>query len=197
MKSLKGTKTAKNLMMAFAGESQATMRYKYYAKVANKEKYIQIRDIFEETARNEEQHAKRFYRFLQKDFFDEEIEVVQSFPVHLDEKEGPLSNLKAAAAGEEHEHSEMYPEFAKIAKEEGFDEVAEAFTEISEVEEAHEKRYRALIKNIEEDKVFKKDKKVLWHCLNCGYIHEGKEAPEVCPACLHPQGYFEVYCDEF
>ena len=186
MKSLKGTKTAKNLMMSFAGESQATMRYKYYAKVADKEKYIQIRDIFEETARNEEQHAKRFYRFLQKDFFDEEIEVVQSFPVHLDEKKGTLSNLKAAAAGEE---------FAKIAKEEGFDEIAVAFTEIGEVEEAHDKRYRALIKNIEEDKVFKKDEVVLWHCLNCGYIHEGKEAPEVCPACLHPQGFFEVYSE--
>lgn len=193
MKSLKGTKTAVNLMKSFAGETQATMRYKYFAKVAEKEKYIQIRDIFLETSRNEDQHAKRFYRFLQKDFFDEEIEVVQSFPVHLKEKDGTLENLKSAAAGEEEENTDMYPGFAKIAKEEGFDEIADAWTEIAEVEEAHEKRYRALIANIENDRVFKRDEEVLWHCLNCGYIHEGKSAPEVCPACLHPQGYFELY----
>lgn len=192
---LKGTKTCENLMKSFVNESQASVRYGYYASQAKKDGYVQIQNIFLETSQNEEQHAKRFYRFLQKDFFDEEIEVVQSFPVHLDEKKGTLSNLKAAAAGEEFEHTEMYPEFAKIAKEEGFDEIAVAFTEIGEVEEAHDKRYRALIKNIEEDKVFKKDEVVLWHCLNCGYIHEGKEAPEVCPACLHPQGFFEVYSE--
>ena len=197
MKSLKGTKTAKNLMMSFAGESQATMRYKYYAKVADKEKYIQIRDIFEETARNEEQHAKRFYRFLQKDFFDEEIEVVQSFPVHLDEKKGTLSNLKAAAAGEEFEHTEMYPEFAKIAKEEGFKAIAATLKEIGEVEEHHDKRYTALADRLEKDKLFERDEEVYWICLNCGYVHKGKKAPKKCPACDHPQGFFKVLLEDY
>jgi rubrerythrin len=194
MKSLKGTKTAANLLTSFAGESQANSRYTYYSNQARKEKYIQISNIFAETARNELAHAKRFFKFLAEELNGEKIEVDADFPVHLGDT---LSNLKAAAAGENEEHSSMYPEFAKIAKEEGFDEIAKVFIEVAEVEEKHEARYLKLAKNIEEGKVFKKDEVVLWKCNNCGYIHEGKEAPEICPACAHGQGYFEVFKETY
>ena len=194
MKSLKGTQTAVNLMKSFAGESQASMRYKYYAKQARKEKLIQIADIFEETSRNEDEHAKRFYKFLNKDLLDEAIEITAGFPVHLADTK---TNLVAAAQGENEEHTTMYAEFARVAKEEGFDEIAHVFTEVAEVEEAHEKRYLKLHENMVNETLFKKDEVVLWKCNNCGYIHEGKEAPALCPACAHPQGYFEVFKETY
>src|SRR5699024_11014160 len=148
---------------------------------------IQIADIFEETSRNEDEHAKRFYKFLNKDLLDEAIEITAGFPVHLADTK---TNLVAAAQGENEEHTTMYPEFARVAKEEGFDEIAHVFTEVAEVEEAHEKRYLKLHENMVNETLFKKDEVVLWKCNNCGYIHEGKEAPALCPACAHPQGYF-------
>ncbi len=194
MKSLKGTQTAKNLMSAFAGESQANMRYTYYAKQAKKEGYVQIQNIFFETARNEEEHAKRFYRFLAADLEGEELNPDWDYPVNFKDTE---SNLLAAAEGEHEEATSMYPQFAEKAKEEGFDEIAEAFTEIAEVEEAHERRYRKLLDNIKNDRVFHRDEVMLWKCNNCGYIHEGKSAPEVCPACLHPQGHFEIFKETY
>ncbi|KXO16535.1 rubrerythrin family protein [Peptoniphilus sp. GNH] len=194
-KNLKGTQTAINLMKSFAGECQANRRYTFYAKQAEKDGYIQIRDIFTETARNESEHAKRFFKFLQAGGFGgETIEITSSFPVELTDTK---ANLKAAAAGENEEATSMYPEFAKVAKEEGFEDIAKAFTEIGEVEEAHEERYLKLLKNIEEGKVFERDEVVRWHCLNCGYIHEGKSAPEVCPACAHPQKYFELWVEAY
>lgn len=191
---LKNSKTAVNLMKAFAGESQANMRYTYYASQAKKEGYVQIQMIFEETARNEKEHAKRFYKFLKDDLCDMNIEIEADFPVHLGDTK---SNLKAAAGGEHEEHTSMYVEFAKIAKEEGFDTISKVFTEVAEVEEAHEKRFNKLLKNIEEDKVFQKSEVVLWKCNNCGYIHEGTSAPLKCPACDHPQGYFEVFVETY
>lgn len=194
MASLKGTKTATNLMAAFAGESQANMRYTYFAKTAKKEGYVQISMIFEETARNEMAHAKRFMNFLSEDLQDAEIEIEAGFPVHLGDTK---SNLKSAAEGEHFENSEMYPEFSKIAKEEGFKEIARVFTEIGEVEEAHEKRYRKLLENIEKEKVFEREEVYLWKCNNCGYIHEGKTAPKKCPACDHPQGFFEIFKETY
>ncbi|WP_138159469.1 rubrerythrin [Peptoniphilus catoniae] len=194
MKELKGTKTAENLMKSFAGECQAATRYTYYANQAKKDKYIQISKIFEETSRNEVAHAKRFFKFLNKDLDGEAIEITAGFPVHLGDT---LSNLKAAAAGENEEHSSMYPEFEKVAREEGFEEIAKVFHEVAEVEEAHEKRYLKLAKNIEEGKVWKKDEVVLWKCNNCGYIHEGKEAPEICPACAHGREHFELFKETY
>ncbi|MDU2024405.1 MAG: rubrerythrin family protein [Finegoldia magna] len=194
MASLKGTKTATNLMAAFAGESQANMRYTYFAKTAKKEGYVQISMIFEETARNEMAHAKRFMKFLSEDLQDAEIEIEAGFPVHLGDTK---SNLKSAAEGEHFENSEMYPEFSKIAEEEGFKEIAHVFTEIGEVEEAHEKRYRKLLENIEKEKVFEREEVYLWKCNNCGYIHEGKTAPKKCPACDHPQGFFEIFKETY
>lgn len=190
MGSLKGTKTAVNLLTSFAGESQANARYTYYASKARSDKYIQIANIFEETAKNELAHAKRFYKFLIKDLDGEELAIDGSYPIHLGDT---LTNLKAAAAGENEEHSEMYPEFSRIAAEEGFDEIAKVFLEVASVEKHHEARFLKLAKNFEEGKLFKKDNIVLWKCNNCGYIYEGKEAPEICPACAHPQGHFEVF----
>ena len=190
MKSLKGTKTATNLLTSFAGETQANSRYTYYAAKAKSDKYIQISNIFEETARNELAHAKRLYKFLVKDLDGEELAIDGSYPIHLGDT---LSNLKASASGENGEHESMYPEFAKVAKEEGFDEIAKVFTEIASVEKHHEARFLKLAKNFEEGKLFKKDNIVLWKCNNCGYIYEGKEAPEICPACDHLQGFFEVF----
>lgn len=192
---LKGTKTALNLMVSFAGESQASMRYKYYAKAAKKEGYVQISNIFEETGHNEDQHAKRFFRFLNEGGLkDEAVNVNWDYPVLLgDTKE----NLRKSIEGEHEEASKMYPDFAEIAKEEGFDEIARVWIEISEVEEAHETRYQKLLNNIEEGKVFEKDEVVRWKCNNCGYIHEGKSAPEVCPACDHPQGHFELFKETY
>lgn len=191
---LKGTKTEVNLMKAFAGECQASMRYKYYAKQAEKDGYIQMRDIFLETARNEDEHAKRFYKFLNEDVMDEHVEITSAFPVHLSDTR---TNLIAAAEGEHEEAEDLYPEFARVAKEEGFGTIAHVFTEIAEVEEAHEKRYRKLLENIETDRVFKRDEVVLWKCNNCGYIHEGTSAPNLCPACAHEQKYFQIFKEEY
>ncbi len=185
MKSLKGTQTEKNLLKAFAGESQARMRYDYFAKQAKKEGLQQIAAIFEETALNEKEHAKRFFKFLEGGM----VEITASFPAG---KIGTtLENLKAAAEGENEEWTELYPHFADVAEQEGFKEIAVAFRKIAEVEKAHENRYRKLYENLESGKVFKSNGKIVWKCRNCGYLHEGEEAPEVCPACLHPQGYFE------
>jgi len=197
MKSLKGTRTAKNLMQAFAGESQARMRYTYYASIADKEGYKQIKNIFLETADNEKEHAKRFYKFLLEGLNGEipaHLEVSAEFPVA---QGNTLDNLKYAAAGENEEWSKLYPQFADIAEEEGFDEIAKVFRAIASAEEKHEIRYNKLAANIEKGQVFKKDTPVRWKCGNCGYIHEGDAAPEKCPACAHPQAYFEVFVETY
>ncbi|KHD14552.1 rubrerythrin [Clostridium butyricum] len=195
MKSLKGTKTAENLMKSFAGECQARTRYTYYASIAKKQGYVQISNIFMETAEQEKEHAKRFYKLLKEDFSDESIEIQSSYPVSFHQE--TAKNLKAAAEGENEEWTELYPAFAKIAKEEGFEEIAEIYNRISEVESRHERRYKKLLENIENNTVFKKSESVLWKCNNCGYIYEGEEAPSVCPACQHPQGYFEVFIENY
>ncbi|WP_297523060.1 rubrerythrin [uncultured Clostridium sp.] len=195
MKTLKGTKTAENLMKSFAGESQARERYTFYASAAKKEGYVQMSNIFMETALQEEQHAKRFMKFLIEELNGQEIEITAGYPVGL--SKNTIENLKFAAAGEHEEHTDLYPVFAVVAREEGFETIAKAFEEISKVEERHEIRFRALLANIENDIVFKKEKIVLWKCLNCGYIYEGKEAPMACPACLHPQGYFELFLPNY
>jgi len=186
MKSLKGTKTEKNLLHAFAGESQARNRYTYFASVAKKEGFEQISSIFTETADNEKEHAKKFFKFLEGGM----TEITATFPAGV--IGNTADNLKAAAEGEHEEWSKDYPAFAKIAKEEGFPEIAKCFKEVSVAEKAHEKRYRALLKNVKTGKVFTKDEVVEWKCRNCGYIYKGKTAPKLCPACLHPQAYFEV-----
>lgn len=186
MKGIKGTKTEANLLKAFAGESQARTRYTYFASQANKDGYKQIEAIFMETAENEKEHAKRFFKFLEGGA----VEITASFPAG---KIGTTEeNLEAAAAGENEEYTELYPQFADIAEEEGFQEIANAFRKIAEVEEEHEKRYLKLLNNLREDKVFKKEKVVRWKCRNCGYVHEGIEAPDLCPACIHPQKFFEI-----
>jgi len=183
---LKGSQTEKNILTAFAGESQARNRYTYFAGKARKEGFVQIALIFEETANQEREHAKRFFKFLEGG----EAEVQWSFPAG---KVGTIAeNLKESAAGEHGEWTEMYPGFAKVAREEGFEAVAKAFEMISVAEKQHEKRYLDLLANVEAGKVFKKDKKTTWRCLNCGYLHEGEEAPNKCPACEHPQAHFEV-----
>lgn len=192
---LKGTKTAENLMKSFAGECQARTRYTYYSSIAKKEGYVQISNIFLETAEQEKEHAKKFYKFLKEDFVDEAIEINASYPVSFHNETS--KNLKAAADGENEEWSVDYPRFAEIAREEGFVEIGLAFDKIAEVENRHERRYRKLLKNIEEGTVFKKSEEVLWKCNNCGYIFEGFEAPKVCPACQHPQGYFEVFVENY
>lgn len=195
MKSLKGTKTAENLMKSFAGECQARTRYTYYASIAKKQGYVQISNIFMETAEQEKEHAKRFYKLLKEDFSDESIEIQSSYPVSFHQE--TAKNLKAAAEGENEEWTELYPAFAKIAKEEGFEEIAEIYNRISEVESRHERRYKKLLENIENNTVFKKSESVLWKCNNCGYIYEGEEAPSLCPVCQHPQGYFEVFIENY
>ncbi|SKA83567.1 Rubrerythrin [Paucidesulfovibrio gracilis DSM 16080] len=184
--SIKGTRTEKNLLTAFAGESQARNRYTYYASVAKKEGFVQISHIFEETAGHEKEHAKRLYKFLEGG----EAEITASFPAGI--IGSTLENLKEAAEGEKHEHSSMYPEFAKIAREEGFKQIGDVFENIGKAEVYHEERYRALIANIENDRVFKKDEPTVWRCRNCGYNHTGPSAPGRCPACDHPQAHFEV-----
>ncbi len=186
MKSLKGTKTEKNLLTAFAGESQARNRYTYFSSKAKKEGYEQISGIFAETADNEKEHAERLFKFLEGG----EAEVAAAFPAGIIGK--TVDNLKAAAGGENYEHTTMYPEFAKIADEEGFNEIASVFTSIAVAEKQHEKRYLGLAENIEKDSVFKRDKVVKWRCRNCGYIHEGTEPPDECPACAHAKAYFEL-----
>ncbi|MFH1051395.1 MAG: rubrerythrin family protein [bacterium] len=183
---LAGSKTEQNLLKSFAGESQARNRYEFFAKVAKNEGYEQIANIFSETALQEKEHAKRFFKFLEGRM----VEITATYPAG---KIGTTTeNLKGAAAGENEEWTELYPEFAKIAKEEGFNEIAAAWTLIARVEAEHEKRYLKLLKNIEDGNVFKKDGKVFWKCTNCGYVHEGDSAPKQCPACLHPQAYFQV-----
>jgi rubrerythrin len=186
MKSIKGTKTEKNLLAAFAGESQARNRYTFFTAQARKEGFEHIAAIFDETADNEKEHAKRFFQFLEGG----EVEITAGYPAGIigTTKE----NLKAAADGEQFEHTTLYPGFAKVAKDEGFPEVAAAFRAIALVEVQHEKRYRKLLKDVEQGKVFKKDKVVRWKCRNCGYIHEGKNPPQKCPACEHAEAFFEV-----
>ena len=194
-KSLKGTQTAQNLMISFAGECQARMRYTYAAKQAKKEGYVQIRDIFEETARNEEEHAKRFYKFLREDFESEEaINVNWDYPVVFSDTK---ANLLGAANGEHEEFVDMYPKFADIAEEEGFAEIARVWRQIAKVEEAHEVRFRKLLANVEQGRVFEREEEVLWKCDNCGYIYKGKKAPKLCPACAHPQEYFELFVEAY
>jgi rubrerythrin len=185
-KTLKGTQTEKNLLTAFSGESQARNRYTYFSSQAKKDGYVQISFIFEETANQEKEHAKRLFKFLEGG----EVEVQASFPAGVIGT--TVENLKAAAAGEHYEQTEMYPGFAKVAAEEGFDEIADVFMSIAVAERFHEKRYLDFAKNIETDRVFKRPEKVTWRCRNCGYLHEGTEAPEKCPACAHPTDHFEL-----
>ena len=186
MKSLKGTKTEKNLLQSFAGESQARNRYTFFASVAKKEGYEQISALFLETADNEKEHAKKFFKFLEGGT----AEITASFPAGIIGT--TVQNLEAAADGENEEWTKAYPEFARIADEEGFHDIAEMYRRIAIAEKHHEERYNAFIKDLENSGMFAKDREVTWRCLNCGYIHTGKEAPEKCPACEHPQAYFEV-----
>jgi len=191
MSSLKGTRTEKNILTAFAGESQARNRYTYYAKQAKKEGYVQICNFFEETANHEKEHAKRLFKFLEGG----EAEIQASFPAG---KIGTTAeNLKAAATGENHEWTSMYPEYADIADQEGFPEVATVMRNIAKAEKMHETRYLAMLANIEANKVFQKEQPVKWKCNNCGYLHEGPTAPEMCPACAHPQAHFEVFAENW
>lgn len=183
---LKGSQTEKNLLTAFAGESQARNRYTYFASQARKEGYIQISAIFEETANQEKEHAKREFKFLKGG----EVEIKAAFPAGV--IGSTLENLKAAAAGEHYETTEMYPQFAEVAEKEGFAEIAEVFRNIAVAEKRHEQRYLALANNITNGTVFKREKPVRWVCRNCGYVHEGTEAPDVCPSCAHPQEHFEL-----
>lgn len=194
MSNLKGTKTAENLMKSFAGESQARMRYDYYASQAKKEGYVQISNIFAETARNEKEHAKRFFKFLNEDLCEEVVMIKADYPVALGDTK---LNLKAAAAGENEEHTLLYPRFADVAEEEGFKMIAKVFREIAEVEERHERRFLKLLNNIETDMVFKKEEEIEWKCDNCGYIHTGKSAPNKCPACDHAKDHFEVFKETY
>lgn len=186
MSSIKGTKTEQNLLKAFAGESQARMRYNYFAKQAKKEGLEQISALFEETAENERSHAKQFFRYLEGGM----VEITASYPAGV--IGNTMENLKAAADGENEEWTELYPTFAKIAEEEGFKNIAATFKMIAKIEKAHEARYRKLYNNLEEGKVFKKEGKVVWKCRVCGFLHESEKAPKECPVCNHPQAYFEI-----
>lgn len=183
---LKGTQTEKNLLVAFAGESQARNRYSYFASQARKEGYEQIAAIFEETANQEKEHAKREFKFLEGG----DVEITAAYPAGI--IGNTLENLKAAAAGEHYEYTEMYPDFADVADREGFAEIAAVFRKIAVAEKRHEQRYIALAKNIADGVVFNRSKPVRWVCRNCGYVHEGKDAPKVCPSCAHAQSYFEL-----
>lgn len=189
--SIRGTRTEKNILKAFAGESQARNRYTYFASQAKKEGYEQISRIFDETANQEKEHAKRLFKLLEGG----SVEITDSYPAGM--IGCTEENLKAAAAGENHEHTEMYPGFAKTAREEGLNAVAAIFEAIAVAEKQHENRYLALMKNINEGRVFRKDGIVIWRCLNCGYLHEGVEAPNLCPACAHPQAYFELLAENW
>ncbi len=190
-KSIRGSQTEKNLLAAFAGESQARNRYTYFASAAKKEGFEQISHIFLETAENEKEHAKVFFKHLEGG----EVEITAAYPAGVvgDTK----ANLEAAAAGEQMEWTVLYTGFAKIAKEEGYPEVARSFEQIAKVEKFHESRYRKLVENIEKNEVFKKKAPVKWHCINCGYVHEGTEPPKECPACRHPQAYQEVLAENY
>jgi len=191
MSSLKGTQTEKNILTAFAGESQARNRYTYFASKAKKDGYVQMSHIFEETADQEKEHAKRLFKFLEGG----EAEITASFPAGVIGT--TLENLQEAAAGENYEHTTMYPDFAKTAVEEGFEEIAKAFLAIAVAEKQHEKRYLALAANIENGRVFKRQKKETWRCRNCGYLHDGEEAPEICPACAHKKPHFELLGENY
>jgi rubrerythrin len=186
MKQLSGTQTEKNLLMAFAGESQARNRYTYFAGQARKDGLMQVAAIFEETANQEKEHAKRFFKFLEGG----ELSVTASFPAGI--VGSTKENLLAAAAGENHEHTELYPEFAHVAQQEGFEAIADVLRAVAVAEKQHEKRYRDLAANIENDLVFRRQEKVTWRCINCGYLHDGSDAPETCPACAHPRSYYEL-----
>lgn len=191
MKSLKGTQTEKNILTAFAGESQARNRYTFFASKAKKEGYDQIHGIFLETADNEKEHAERLFKFLEGG----DAEIQASFPAGI--IGSTMENLKEAAGGENYEYTTLYPEFAKTADEEGFPEVAETMRAIAIAEKQHEKRYLGLLSNLNNNIVFKRDKVVKWRCRNCGYIHEGMEPPEECPACAHPKSYYELLCENW
>ncbi|RTZ97319.1 MAG: rubrerythrin family protein [Deltaproteobacteria bacterium] len=186
MGNLKGTQTEKNILTAFAGESQARNRYTYFSKKARKEGFVQVADIFEETANQEREHAKRLFKLLEGG----EVEIIGAFPAG--EIGSTVDNLKAGAAGENFEWTEMYPGYAKVARDEGHDAIAAIFEAIAVAEKQHEKRYLDLAGNILADKVFKREQSVVWRCRNCGYLHEGTEAPQMCPACAHPQAHFEL-----
>lgn len=188
---LKGSKTEKNLLTAFAGESQARNRYTYFSSVANKEGYKQIAAIFEETANQEKEHAKRLFKFLEGG----EVEITAAFPAGVIGT--TTENLQEAADGENYEVTEMYPSFAKVAKEEGFEEISAVFSKIAIAETHHRDRYLKLKKNLDEGKVFVKDEPVVWACRNCGYMHTGTEAPKLCPACAHPQAHFELIAKNY
>ncbi|HHD16641.1 MAG TPA: rubrerythrin family protein [Euryarchaeota archaeon] len=188
MSSIKGTRTEQNLLKAFAGESQAGNRYTFFAKTAKKEGFNAISNIFLETAENEREHAKLFFKHLEGGM----VEITASYPAGVIGT--TLENLKAAAAGENEEWSILYPEFAKVAEEEGFPEVATTFRMVAKVEVEHEARYNTLIERLEGEGFFKRESPIKWKCLNCGYIHEGTEPPEICPACKHPRAYFEPLC---
>lgn len=191
MTEFKGSKTEQNLLKAFAGESQARNRYSFFASVAKKEGFEQISEIFQETADNEKEHAKVFFKHLQGG----DVVITADYPAG---KIGTTAeNLLAAADGEKMEWGTLYPDFEKVAEEEGFPKIAESFKEIAEVEEQHEKRYRKLLERVKKGTVFKRDKEVEWKCRNCGYVHHGKEAPDVCPACKHAQAYYEVRCENY
>jgi len=189
--SLKGSRTEKNILTAFAGESQARNRYTYFASQAKKDGFVQIQAIFEETANQEKEHAKRLFKLLEGG----EVEIQAAFPAGV--IGSTAENLKEAAGGENYEWTDMYPGFAKIAREEGFDKIADIFESIAVAEKQHEKRYLSLLANIKNGTVFKKDGTVRWFCRNCGYIHEGSEAPDLCPSCDHPRDHFEVICENW
>jgi len=191
MAKLNGSRTEKNLLAAFAGESQARNRYSYFASRAKKDGFVQIAGIFEETANQEKEHAKRFFKFLEGG----DLEIMAAFPAGV--VGTTMDNLLAAAAGEHHEHTELYPEFARIAREEGFNDVALVFDAVGIAEKQHEKRYRTLATNIEKERVFKRDAPVVWRCTNCGYLHESAAAPGACPACAHPRDYFELLAENW
>ena len=190
-KSVKGTKTEKNLLKAFAGESQARNRYTYYANTARKEGFEQIANVFTETAENEKEHAKVFFNYLEGG----DVEILASYPAGA--VKDTKSNLAAAADGEKFEWTKLYADFAWIAKEEGFSEIARSFEQIAKVERFHESRYRKLVANVASGEVFKKRSPAKWHCTNCGYVLEGTEAPKECPACKHPQAFYEVLAENF
>lgn len=189
--SVKGTKTEQNLLKAFAGESQARTRYTFFASTARKEGYEQIGAIFEETAANEKEHAEIFFKYLEGG----PTEITATYPAGA--IKATADNLLAAADGEREEWGVLYPDFASVAEQEGFADIATSFREIAEVEEAHETRYRKLLDNVKNERVFKRDGEVLWHCRNCGYIHKGTTAPDTCPACNHPQAYYELWAEMY
>ncbi len=197
MKGLKGTKTLENLMKSFAGESQARNRYTYYASIADKEGLKQIAAIFTETADNEKEHAKRFFKFALEGMAGEipaDVDIAATYPVAMG---NTLENLKYAAGGENEEWSKLYPQFADIADEEGFPEIAAVYRKIADVEKRHEERYLKLYDNVKDNKVFKREQTTYWICRNCGYVHEGPSAPDKCPACAHPQSYFQLFVENY